>query len=374
MFEQQTAAQNGQPDLSNLIFPPMFDNHTTVQNSQANASETTPQASPPAATDPNAVSSPVANNAAMTENSQSNLTSLIVPQMIDNQIIAQNDQTNKSETASKRGPFPNANDTTAKMNQQSEQNNFVPPEENEIPDSFHSDSQIAEIEDEQNYRAIERGETSVFSDGRRPEINAQRITTYKTPVYVSTDATIKPKTLHYLNLFTEGAMKEYGIPMERKPTIVIVSEGEMPRAWGRYDAVNNVVYYSQLVESPKFAEPQASVEYHEMIHMMQAEKFRQKGWVITNENYGQYIQELCRDCKKRLDAAGIDEYYNIKDIISKYAYNSYIQGRFDEVEAEWRSRNVLGILGEAGKNGATEGGNNSTERNATIYDRFSFSR
>ena len=83
--------------------------------------------------------------------------------------------------------------------------------EKEPPDTFHSDPQIVEIENEQNYRAIERGEASVFSDGRHPEINAQRITTYETPVYVSENATIKPKALHRINRYTETAMERYGV-------------------------------------------------------------------------------------------------------------------------------------------------------------------
>ena len=129
--------------------------------------------------------------------------------------------------------------------------------------------------------------------------------------------------------------------MERKPTVVIVSEAEMPTAWGRYDAVNNVVYYSQWVESPKFTETRADVEFHEMVHMRQAEEFRQKGWVITKENYGQYIQELCKVCKKRFDAIPKEKYNGDVRNISKYASDQYALGRYDEVEAEFEIWNRL---------------------------------
>ena len=338
-----TTAQNGQRDLSNVFFFPTRDQLETWAKKDAEA---------------NAASSPAANNTATTQNGQWNLSNLIMPPMFDNQTVAQNSQPNAPKMASKSTPLPNVNDMAAKIDQRVDQNNFVSPDANKTPDVFHNDPQIIEIENEQNYRAIERGETTAFNDGRHPEINAQRITTYETPMYVSENATVKPKVLHNLNLYTEAAMKEYGIPMERKPSIVIVSENEMPTAWGRYDAVTNVVYYSQWVGSKRFKETPASVEYHEMIHMRQAEEFRQKGWVITKENYGQYIQELCKICKKRLDAAGINLYNkDIEKEISPYAYRAYLQGRFDEVEAEWRSRKALNILGQTNQSITTEGTN-----------------
>lgn len=68
-------------------------------------------------------------------------------------------------------------------------------------------------------------------------------------------------------------------------------------------------------------------------HMKQAENFREAGWNITRENYGEYMQELCKKAKKNIDNAGTNE-YNVSEI-SKYATINYRQGRFDEVEAEW---------------------------------------
>ena len=68
-------------------------------------------------------------------------------------------------------------------------------------------------------------------------------------------------------------------------------------------------------------------------HMKQAENFREAGWNITRENYGEYMQELCKKAKKNIDNAGINE-YNVSEI-SKYAAINYRQGCFDKVEAEW---------------------------------------
>lgn len=67
--------------------------------------------------------------------------------------------------------------------------------------------------------------------------------------------------------------------------------------------------------------------------MKQDEKFRSKCWNITKENYGKYIRELNKECKKTIDALGIYE-YNVGEI-SNYAKKMYFTNRYDEVEAEY---------------------------------------
>ena len=67
--------------------------------------------------------------------------------------------------------------------------------------------------------------------------------------------------------------------------------------------------------------------------MKQAEKFRDKGWDIAKENYGDYLEKLNKECKKRIDALGINE-YNVGKI-SDYAEKMLDYGRYDEVEAEY---------------------------------------
>lgn len=80
-------------------------------------------------------------------------------------------------------------------------------------------------------------------------------------------------------------------------------------------------------------EQKAITEYHEMWHMKQAEKFRNRGWNITKENYGDYLKKLNNECKKTIDLLGINE-YNVSKI-SGYANRMYFAGRYDEVEAEY---------------------------------------
>ncbi len=82
-----------------------------------------------------------------------------------------------------------------------------------------------------------------------------------------------------------------------------------------------------------------SVEKHEMWHMKQAYEFcKRHGYVITRENYGEYLHLLSADCKKRIQEKGINA-YNVGNI-SVYARREFYAGRYDEVEAEFM---VLGM-------------------------------
>ena len=72
-----------------------------------------------------------------------------------------------------------------------------------------------------------------------------------------------------------------------------------------------------------------------MWHMKQGEIFKKRGWVITPENKGEYLEELCKECKKSIDKLGITE-----DNVGKiggYASFMFQSGRYDEVEAEYKA-------------------------------------
>ena len=128
-------------------------------------------------------------------------------------------------------------------------------------------------------------------------------------------------------------MKEYGVPLDRKPAIVVLAEDELNNALGLYDPCTNTVYYNQSLsdsEIQAYAGGKGAVERHEMWHMKQTEDFRKAGWTITTENRGKYLKELCEKAKKNLDAAGITQ-DNINGI-SEYAHRMYFDGRYDEAE------------------------------------------
>ena len=194
-------------------------------------------------------------------------------------------------------------------------------------------SEKAEEWDDQAYRPVTRGEPSTIFIKPEQKIDIKRVETYSGEVYVSDQAEIKPRALHTLNRKTEDALKEWKIPLERKPKIVVVSPDEMPTAYGKYDAMQNTVFYIPQITDSKIVEAQGDIEFHEMWHMKQAENFKKRHGEIAKENYGEYLQSACEDAKKVIDKAGITK-YNVGEI-SDYAEKMYHLGRYDEVEAEY---------------------------------------
>ena len=189
-----------------------------------------------------------------------------------------------------------------------------------------------QVDSKQEYKPVNRGESKIAEVKNNRNINISEVEDYKGEVYISDKANIKPRALHEIYNNTMKAMELWEISKDRRPEIRIVSYEEL-EAYGKYNAVDNVVYYIPEVVSEYIVGEKAITEYHEMWHMKQAEKFRSKGWDITKENYGDYLEKLNKECKKRIDALGINE-YNVGKI-SEYAKKSYIAQRYDEVEAEY---------------------------------------
>lgn len=189
-----------------------------------------------------------------------------------------------------------------------------------------------QVDSKQEYKPVNRGESKIVEVKNNRNINISEVEDYKGDVYISDKANIKPRALHEIYNNTMKAIELWGISKNRKPEIRIVSYEEL-EAYGKYNAVDNVVYYIPEVVSEDIVGGKAITEYHEMWHMKQAEKFRDKGWNITKENYGKYIRELNKECKKTIDVLGINE-YNVGKI-SDYAEKMLDYGRYDEVEAEY---------------------------------------
>lgn len=196
----------------------------------------------------------------------------------------------------------------------------------------------APVSTAQEYRKVQRGSPEDFTLHRRGidfTISSKRIVTYVSPVYVSDKAQIKPKALHEINQNTEEALRQWGVKLTNKPSIVIVSDEELSGALGLYDPCSNIVYYADgLADTAvqKDSGGPGAIEYHEMWHVKQADDFRQAGWTITRKNRVKYLMALCKKCKKNIDASGITS-YNVKEI-SQYAFDQFLLSRYDEVEAE----------------------------------------
>ena len=95
-----------------------------------------------------------------------------------------------------------------------------------------------ELYAEQAYRKVKRGkaeEMSLTRGGKEVAVSVRKVESYDTSMYISDHAQIKPKALNAINQNTEKALKEYGVPIERKPKVVILSDDELKNALGLYD-------------------------------------------------------------------------------------------------------------------------------------------
>ena len=199
---------------------------------------------------------------------------------------------------------------------------------------------------EQFYRPVTRGKSDAFALKTNQMVSVKRVDSYEDEVYISDQAAIKPRALHTIKVNTDKALKQWDV--SQRPAIVILSEEEAGNALGKYDPIKNVVYYTPRINEPSIATTaggKGAVEFHEIWHAKQADRFRKNGWVITSENYGDYLHALCDTCKKNIDTVKITE-YNVGDI-SDYAKDQFLLGRFDEVEAEYMTQK------RRNKNGST---------------------
>lgn len=192
---------------------------------------------------------------------------------------------------------------------------------------------LKKVELVQNYRPVTRSDDSTqFQYSENVKIIANKIMSYNDDVYVSEKVHIKPMALHRIKAQNDKILKEYKI--KSKPKIVIFDINEYSGAYGKYDAVENTVYYCSDVLS-KDVRKNGDVIRHELWHMKQAEKYINKFGQITNVNYHDYIKYTCDQAKVFIDDHGITE-YNVGEV-SNYAEKMFAYSRYDEVEAEYIS-------------------------------------
>ncbi len=178
-------------------------------------------------------------------------------------------------------------------------------------------------------------QTPVIFQTNQFTIKAYKVITYPHEVYIAENVNIKPKALHHILKHVNDAMKDYNISELYRPTIVIADELIMGNRAGIYNAVDNVVYFQAIIghRNNDFINIEfGEVEYHELWHVKQAERYINRGNKITNETKKDYINELRRLCKEIIDKSGITN-DNVSEI-SAYAEESMSFGFYDEIEAE----------------------------------------
>ncbi len=180
----------------------------------------------------------------------------------------------------------------------------------------------------QPYKKLVRTEKeniSISSRSIRTTINSRKVEGYS-GVYISDNATIKPKALHELNKYNNTLVEKYNI--QEKPNILIVSNEELNYSVaGLYSPIKNMAIYPPDVTK--------ETQRHEMKHCQQADSYKKNGGTISESSYNKYIDEICKKSKQHLNSLGINE-ENVSEL-SQYAKDMFDLGRFDEVEAEYEA-------------------------------------
>ena len=166
----------------------------------------------------------------------------------------------------------------------------------------------------------------------------------KEEVYISENASIKPKELSNIISDVKESIKSYGGNEENIPRIVVVSKEENNESIAAYNCINNTMYVipeagnrSKIID---FQEGMAeednpkSTAYHEAWHWVQAERYKEDHGKITTDNLEEYNKWRVNKAKNHLDKNGISS-ENVEKISHK-ASMDYLYGNYDEVEAEYQ--------------------------------------
>lgn len=185
---------------------------------------------------------------------------------------------------------------------------------------------------------IEKYEFNLVNKGNNISVKTIKLKEYKN-VYISNKTHIKPRALQNVIKRINDAIKEYKIK-NTSLKIVILNNNDSFYSYGQYDAIDNVVYYNDVITNKIVLGLEnielGHIERHEIWHFKQAEIFRDKYGDITNENYDDYISFISLKAKSHIDSMKINE-DNVGEI-SEYALKAYRVERYDEVEAEIKAK------------------------------------
>lgn len=167
-------------------------------------------------------------------------------------------------------------------------------------------------------------------------------------IYVSENANRKTQNLSNIEKALDTALGKLGIEYnENFPRLFVLTHEEVgTEAFAAYNSVKNELYISdsngdkrKIIALQKFlgyadAKSPDSTVRHELIHWLDAEKYKRTGSIANTEEYKQYLRKLREDCKIKLEEAGISA-TNVSTI-SDYAEQAYLDGKYDETYTEYR--------------------------------------
>lgn len=188
----------------------------------------------------------------------------------------------------------------------------------------------------QDYKKVERDPDKKYSAQTKGEtITSTAIKGSRNEIYLSDNASVKPKELHRIENQIDKAKELTRLSDVNCPKFVIIGDSELqPKTVGRFDAGSNTIFIKPTIDKNK----QQYVLVHESYHAKDFQDFINKGGIYTDQNT--YIDSQKISSKVILEQIGVD-IYNVGEI-SSYAKDMYEIGRFDEVLTEYRTVNAIG--------------------------------
>ena len=184
--------------------------------------------------------------------------------------------------------------------------------------------------------AREGATADIFTKPAKGEtITSTAIKGSRNEIYLSDNASVKPKELHRIENQIDKAKELTRLSDVNCPKFVIIGDSELqPKTVGRFDAGSNTIFIKPTIDKNK----QQYVLVHESYHAKDFQDFINKGGIYTDQNT--YIDSQKISSKVILEQIGVD-IYNVGEI-SSYAKDMYEIGRFDEVLTECRTVNAIG--------------------------------
>lgn len=212
---------------------------------------------------------------------------------------------------------------------------------------------IISVDNLQNYRKVKRIDKPITIDTPKHSFSVNRLADMPIEMYLSEKANLKPKEAHTIYTTLKKVADMIDAPKGAKlPRVYIVSPTETS-AIAAYLATDNNLFIMQGIfakgkdlnkndtnnkERGNYAgEGYLGTAIHEMLHWKDAQIYELSKGKITDQ--GTYLRYRIAQDKRMLKKLGISE-KEVKDI-SKYAEDMLFLLRYDEIYAEYRTKEIM---------------------------------
>ena len=209
---------------------------------------------------------------------------------------------------------------------------------------------IIDTDNHQDYRRVERVGELVKMLRHDHVLTFRSLKDMPMDMYLSEKANLKPKEAHTIHTTLKKVAKMIDAHKNAElPKVYIVSLSEANGAIASYRAFDNKLFIAQGVfakqnDSSNDKEDRAyagdgylGTAVHEMFHWKDAQEYVLQKGEITDQ--GKYLRYRIEQDRKMLEKLGIKEEQAKQ--ISKYADDMLQNKRYDEVYAEYRTKEIL---------------------------------